>query len=170
MAKPIAYAPPDVDARSQLIQRLEDAPQEHAEALLDAYDILRLLHEKGILELVKGALGSGEKVLQILTETLEMKESVRTLRNLVILLKIVGGLDPRLLEGIQSAVTNNIARARNHEPPGLLKVGRQFAGRDSRRALGALAGIMEALGQNLIGAEVPTDQSQKRKPTTRHSA
>lgn len=170
MAKPIAYSPPDVDARSELIQRLEAAPQEHAEALLDAYDILRLLHKKGILELVKGALGSGEKVLQILTETLEMKESIQTLRNFVILIKIVGSLDPRLLEGIQSAVTNNIALARNQDPPSLLKVGRRFAGRDSRRALGALAGILETLGQNLITAEVPTDQNQKRKRTTRHSA
>lgn len=170
MAKPIAYAPPDVDARSQLIQRLQEAPQEHAEALLEAYDILRLLHEKGILELLKGALGSGEKVLQILTETLEMKETVRTIRNFVILTKIVGGLDPRLLESIQSAVTENIARARNQDPPGLLKVGGRLASRGSRRALGMLAGVMETVGQNLITAEVPTDQNQKRKPTNRHSA
>ena len=170
MAKPIIYAPPAVDARSQLIQRLEAAPMEHAEALLDAYDILRLLHEKGILELVKGGLGSGEKVLQILTEVLEMKETVRTLRNLVILLKIVGGLDPQLLEGVQSAVTNNIARARNQEPAGLLKVGRRLTGRDSRRALGVFAGVLEAFGQGLMTAEVPTDEGQKRKPTKRHSA
>ena len=170
MAKPINYAPPAVDARSQLIQRLEAAPMEHAEALLDAYDILRLLHEKGILELVKGGLGSGEKVLQILTEVLEMKETVRTLRNLVILLKIVGGLDPQLLEGVQSAVTNNIARARNQEPAGLLKVGRRLTGRDSRRALGVFAGVLEAFGQGLMTAEVPTDEGQKRKPTKRHSA
>lgn len=170
MAKPIVYAPPDIDARSQLIRRLEEAPQEHAEALLDAYDILRLLHEKGILELVKGALGSGEKVLEILTETLEMKETVRTLRNLIILLKIVGGLDPRLLEAVQGAVNNNIARARNQDPPSLLKMGGRFASRDSRRALGLLAGVLEAVGQNLMTAEVPSDQSQKRKRTTRHSA
>jgi len=170
MAKPIFYSPPDVDARSQLIRRLEEAPREHAEALLDAYDILRLLHEKGILELVKGALGSGEKVLGILTETLEMKETVRTIRNLVILLKIVGGLDPQLLEAVQAAVNDNIARVRNQEPPGLLKVSGKLAGRDSRRALSLLAGVMEAVGQNLVTAEVPTDQSQKRKRTTRHRA
>ena len=106
----------------------------------------------------------------ILTETLEMKETVRTLRNLVILLKIVGGLDPRLLEGIQSAITNNIARARNQDPPSLFKVGERFTSRGSRRALGMLAGVMEAVGQDLITAEVQTDQSQKRKRTTRHSA
>lgn len=170
MATPLSYAPPDVDARSQLIQRLQEAPQEHAEALLDAYDILRLLHEKGVLELVKGALGSGEKVLQIFTETLEMKETVRTLRNFAILMKIIGGLDPQLLEALQSAITDNIARARNQDPPGLVKIAGRFAARDSRRAMGMLAGVMEAVGQNLMTAEVPTDQSQKRKRTTRHSA
>jgi hypothetical protein len=122
--------------------------------LLDAYDILSLLHEKGILELVKGSLGSGEKVFQIQTETLEMKESVRTLQNFVILIKIVGGLDPRLLEAIQSALTDNIVRARTQNPPSLFKVGRQCTARNGRRTLGVLAGVLEALGQKLIAAEV----------------
>ena len=170
MAKPIEFAPTAVDARSQLIERLQDAPQEHAEALLDAYDILRLLHEKGILELMKGALGSGEKVLQIFTETLEMKETVRTLRNFAILTKIIGGLDPRLLEGIQAALNDNIERSKRHSPPGMLKLAGTLTSCDGRRALGVLAGVAEAIGQHLITAEVPTDQNQKRKPTTRHQA
>src|ERR1700686_2774669 len=39
---------------------------EHAEALLNVYDILQELQERGVLDLAKGALASGEEVLQIL--------------------------------------------------------------------------------------------------------
>jgi hypothetical protein len=66
MAAPILLKLPEPDPREALYRRLENAPKEHAEALLAACDILQELHDKGLLEIAKGALGSGEKVLQIL--------------------------------------------------------------------------------------------------------
>jgi uncharacterized protein YjgD (DUF1641 family) len=95
---------------------------------------------------------------------------VRTLRNFAILVKIIGGLDPQLLEGVQAALNDNLAYSKRHEPPGLLKLGRQLGSRGSRRAMGVLAGVAEAVGQHLVNAEVPTDENQKRKPTMRHQA
>ena len=65
MAEPILLNLPPRDPREALYQRLENAPQEHAEALLATYDILQDLHDKGVLDLLKGMLGSGEKVLEI---------------------------------------------------------------------------------------------------------
>jgi hypothetical protein len=41
-----------VDARVDLIKKVEGAPVEHAEAVLAAYELLQQLHEKGILELL----------------------------------------------------------------------------------------------------------------------
>jgi len=37
------------DSREDLIRRVEQAPVEHAEAVLATYDLLQRLHEKGLL-------------------------------------------------------------------------------------------------------------------------
>jgi hypothetical protein len=42
------------DSREDLIRRVEQAPVEHAEAVLAAYDLLQRLHEKGLLDLLNG--------------------------------------------------------------------------------------------------------------------
>ena len=45
MAEPILLKLPPRDPREALYQRLENAPHEHAEALLITYDILQGLHD-----------------------------------------------------------------------------------------------------------------------------
>ena len=77
MPEPILLKLPPRDPREAFCQRLESAPQEHAEALLTTYDILQGLQDRGILELAKGALGSGDKVLQILVDTANTPEVIR---------------------------------------------------------------------------------------------
>jgi carbonic anhydrase len=52
-----------VDSRGDLMRRVENAPIEHAEAILPAYELLRQLHEKGMLELFSALLSAGETVV-----------------------------------------------------------------------------------------------------------
>ena len=66
MAQPILLELPQHDPREILYERLKRAPHEHAEALLNVYDILQELQDRGVLDPAKGALSSGEEVLQIL--------------------------------------------------------------------------------------------------------
>jgi len=68
MAQPILLELPRRDPREALYDRLKAAPQEHCEALLNVYDILQELQDRGVLEIAKGALGSSEKVLKILVD------------------------------------------------------------------------------------------------------
>ena len=63
MAQPVLLTLPPKDPREVLFHRLENAPQDHAEALLATYDILQGLHDKGLLEIAKGAHGSRSKVV-----------------------------------------------------------------------------------------------------------
>jgi hypothetical protein len=65
-AQPILLELPRRDPREALYERLKSAPHEHAEALLNVYDILQELQDRAVLDLAKGLLGSGEEVLQIL--------------------------------------------------------------------------------------------------------
>ena len=149
MAEPILYELPPPDPREALYRRLENVPKEHAEALLDVCDILQELHDRGVLELAKGALGSIEKVLQILVDTANTPEVIRGIRNAMILSKITDSIDPRLLEGLERAVPEGLAEARKPTPPGLFSVLRKLLSQDTRRVLIATASILESLGKSL---------------------
>jgi uncharacterized protein YjgD (DUF1641 family) len=149
MAEPILFKLPQRDPREALYQRLENAPKEHAEALLALCDILQGLHDRGILELAKGALGSSEKVLQILVNTANTPEVIRGIRNAMILAKIADSIDPQLLEGLERAVPEGLAEAAKPKPPGLFSVLRKLLSHDTRRVLIATASILESLGKSL---------------------
>lgn len=79
---------------------MEAEPDERAKAMQNAYAILQLLHEQGILELVKGALGSGERVMELMNCVMESEQVVRTVRNLKTLAKLIGTVEPETLEKI----------------------------------------------------------------------
>ena len=50
MAQPIPLEIPPRNPRAELRSRLEQAPEEHAEAVLAAYEVLQQLHERGVKE------------------------------------------------------------------------------------------------------------------------
>src|SRR3977135_1415599 len=99
MAKPIPLQLPARDSREELRSRLDSAPLEHAEALLAGYEVLQGLHDQGVLELLRGLLGSGHKGIEPAPEAARAPESVRAIRNLLILGKTLGEIDPDLFDG-----------------------------------------------------------------------
>ena len=54
MARPIPLELPKRDPREELHSRLEKAPAEHAEAILAGFEVLQGLHDRGVLELLRG--------------------------------------------------------------------------------------------------------------------
>jgi uncharacterized protein YjgD (DUF1641 family) len=149
MAAPILLNLPPRDPREVLYQRLENAPNEHAEALLSTYDILQGLYDNGLLELVKGVLGSSEKVLQILVDTANTPEVIRGIRNLMVLAKIADALQPEMLEGLARAVPDALARAKTDKPLGPIGLAGKALNSDTRRALTVLTTLLESLGKSL---------------------
>ena len=89
MASPISLDLSPRDAREALYSRLQNAPVEHAEAVLAAYEVLQGFHDRGVLELLRGALGSSDKVLEIVVEAIRTPESIRGIRNFLLLTKYV---------------------------------------------------------------------------------
>src|SRR5882757_3374053 len=149
MAEPILLKLPPRDPREALYQRLENAPREYAEALLASYDVLQGLHDRGVLELLKGAIGSSEKLLQILVEAGNTPAVIRGIRNLSILAKIGDSIDPQLLEALEQAVPDGLAEAKKTKPLGLWSLLKKLCSRDTRRVLVATASILESLGKKL---------------------
>src|SRR5712664_2773281 len=104
MARPIRLELPKRDPREELHSRLEKAPAEHAEAILAGFEVLQGLHDRGVLELLRGVLDGGNKILEIVVEATKTPEAIRGIRNLVIMTKIFGSIDPELLKKLAEAI------------------------------------------------------------------
>jgi hypothetical protein len=53
MARPIALEFSPRDPAAELRSKLQNAPAEHAEALLAAYEVLRAMHDQGVLDILR---------------------------------------------------------------------------------------------------------------------
>ena len=121
MAQPIALELPHRDPREELRARLENAPIEHAEAVLSGYELLQGLHDRGVLELLRAAVGSGDKLVETAVEAARTPEAIRGMRNVLILAKMMGSIEPELLKSFAGAFPEalNEASLQDAEPPSL---------------------------------------------------
>jgi uncharacterized protein YjgD (DUF1641 family) len=131
--------------------QLDAARIEHADAILAGYEVLQGLHDQGILDVLRGALGARDSIVELAASTASTPESVRALRNLVLLVQALGTIDPALLADLTRAMPAAFTRetARDAEPPGLLGLVRIFLGRDFRRWLAAMMALVVSFGRNL---------------------
>jgi len=155
MARPIRHELPPRDGRAQLTSRLRAAPLEHAKAVLAAYEVLQELHDRGVLDLLRGALGASDAIVEIAVSATNTPESIRALRNLLLLAQALGALEPAVLADFTRAVPAALAQASAEEarPPGLLKLLSTFFKKDFRRGLAAMNDLVVAFGRNLSSVE-----------------
>ena len=151
MAKPIPFEVPQRDPHRELQSRLEAAPVEHAEALLAVYDVLQGLHDRGVLDMVRGGLGASDKIIETIVDAAKSPEAVRGIRNLIVVSKLMGTLEPELLHrfGVAFHEALTVAKVQAKEPPSLFAILNQFRGKQLRRGLVLINSLLEAFGRNL---------------------
>ena len=151
MARPIPLELPARDPREELRDRLVKAPLEHAEALLDSYELLQKLHDRGVFQLLRGALQAGDKIVEAAVETASSDESVRALRNAIILGKMLSSINPDLLQSIAVAMSETLGSVKKPviEPPGLFSLLNQFRRKELRRSIALINRFLETLGRQL---------------------
>jgi uncharacterized protein YjgD (DUF1641 family) len=152
MAQPIPLHLAPRDPREKFSSRLQQAPTDHAEAVLAAYEVLQGLHDHGVLELMRGTLGGSEKMLEQVVAVASGPESIRATRNLLLLLAALGEIEPALLSDLTRAIPKALVQANAEEskPPGLFKLLSTFWNKDFRRGLAACNDLLVMFGRNLI--------------------
>ena len=156
MAQPIPLHLAPRDPREESNLRLQRAPQDHAEALLAAYEVLQALHDRGVLELLRGALGGSEKILEQVVAVASGPQAIRASRNLLLLINTLGEIEPALLSDLTRAMPKALVQANAEEarPPGLFKLMSTFWNADFRRGLAAFNDLLVAFGKNLTEKNV----------------
>lgn len=154
MAQPIPLQLPPRDSREELTARLRSAPAEHAEALLAGYEVLQGLHDSGTLDLLRGVLGSGDKLLQTAVNATRTPQALRVVRNLVLLAKILGEIDPDLFEGFLQAIPEAMQHAKEEakDSPGLLSTLNQFRNKDLLRGIVVINSLLKIWGREFLSA------------------
>jgi uncharacterized protein YjgD (DUF1641 family) len=151
MARPISLELPPRDPRQELRKRLDEAPIEHAEALLDSWELLQQLHNHGILQLLRGALGASDKLMETAVDAIKSDESVRAMRNALIFGKMLGSINPDVLHCFAAATAETLGCYEKPiiEPPGLFSLLNQFRHRELRRSMALLNRFLETLGNQI---------------------
>ena len=155
MAQPIALEIPPRNPRADLRSRVERAPEEHAEAVLAAYELLQELHNQGVLDIMRSALAARDELLEKVVDNAKKPEAIRGIRNLLYWRRILGSIEPEWFRGIFQAIPEGLARARadQQKPVGLFTLLRRLMSKDSRRGLAAAIAFLQAFGGHLQSEE-----------------
>ncbi|QHN02288.1 DUF1641 domain-containing protein [Granulicella sp. WH15] len=150
MANPLRFTPLPIDPRLELKKRLDEAPAKHAEALLVAYDLLQTAHEKGILDLLDGAISGKDAIAGKLAYYAKQPGGINAIRNLLEGAKILMALDPETLEQLSSAVTIAADQHKAEKtPPSLWQIAKRATSEDSRRGLSFMTLVLSSVGKAL---------------------
>ena len=151
MAQPIPLEIPPRNPRAELRSRLEQAPEEHAEALLSAYEVLQQLHERGVLEIMRGGLLASDEIMEKAVDAAKTPEGIRAIRNLLFFGRILGSIEPEWFQGVFQAIPDGIAQvtADRGKPVSLFGLLRRLSSKDSLRGLFAAVDFLQAFGRHL---------------------
>jgi uncharacterized protein YjgD (DUF1641 family) len=164
MAKPIAFHVPPADSREALRIRLEQAPERHADAILAAYDLLQVLHDRGILEVATSAVLAGDELLDKIVDSANTPEAIRAIRNLMFWRQVLGQIEPTWFQGIFEAIPEGLAAAtaQRDEPLSMWKLLRRAVSKDSLRGFAAAIDFLESFGRHLHTMRVSDTPAKPR--------
>jgi uncharacterized protein YjgD (DUF1641 family) len=161
MAQPIPLEIPPRNPRAELRSRLEQAPEQHAEAVLAAFEVLQELHSHGVLEIMRGALAASDEILEKVVDGAKTPEAIRAIRNLLFWRQILGSIEPEWFKGIFQAIPEGIsqATAERDQPVGFFRVLRRLTNKDSLRGLAAAIDFLQAFGRHLHSLDSQSPQT-----------
>jgi len=146
-----------------LRERLDRAPEEHAQAVLAAYELLQVLHDRGILDVTTSALRASDELLEKVADGANTPQAIRAIRNLMFSRQVLGNIEPTWFQGIFQAIPDGLATAtaERDEPVGLWKLLRRALNKDSLRGLAAAIDFLESFGRHLHLLEASTQQENR---------
>jgi uncharacterized protein YjgD (DUF1641 family) len=165
MAEPLMLEISPRDPRAELVDRLQNAPVEHAEALLEGYEVIQGLHDAGILNLMRGLLLSGDQVMEDLVETANKPGSLRAIRNLIVIANVLESIDPDVLKKVAGSIPqiiDAIYNAHRVDPPGFLDSIKLAQGANVRRGLSAIDGALSAVRNSVVETKQEETKNAKQ--------
>lgn len=147
MAQPILFQPParEDDAAAHLL----DSVHRHAGAIMSALELLQLLEDRGVLSLLRGMVGAGDRLMGAVTAAIDTPESAQGIRNFILLTKFFAGIPPDVLKSLVHAVEQGAQREKEHRAPTMWQLFQRLRGENSRHAIAVTLDLLESVGKGL---------------------
>lgn len=170
MAKPITKIHrielTEEEKREQDLLEIEQMLADNKEVIKDLLSILNKMNDRKMLTMVNSLFGQGDRVLDIVVKAADKPETANTIKNLLLLLGMLGTLNVQQLEPVMLKVNNGIARmaqADKEEDAGYGSMIGSLASPEVKRAIGLLLTFLKGMGENKKEFErttqMPEDQA-----------
>ena len=119
--------------------------------MLAGFEVLQGLYDRGVLDLARGVLDGGDKILEIAVEATKTPQAILGLRNLLIVTKSLGAIDPESLMKFAEAIPDALvgaAKAQENDPPGFWDTLRILRSRNLRRGLAVMDSVLQVWGRS----------------------
>ena len=102
------------EKRANDLKEIEDALIDNKEALLETLNVVGGMKERGILTLLNGLFGEGDRVLKVIVDLLNVPENTTALKNLMLLFGAAGKINVEDLEPLLLKVNAGIENVAEH--------------------------------------------------------
>ncbi|MBL3648836.1 DUF1641 domain-containing protein [Bacillus vallismortis] len=160
------------DQRKRDMKEIEDALVENKAVILETLQMLGHMNERGVLPLLRGLFGQGDKVLDILVKKADTEETANTLKNLLLLFGTLGMLDVKQLEPlilkVNAGVANAVEQKDSEEKTGYFDIIRSLKDPEINKSITLLFSFLKGMGQDTKEMErttqPPEHQKQQQEP------
>ncbi|OKL36321.1 hypothetical protein BLL40_10505 [Domibacillus mangrovi] len=170
MAKPITNIQrielTEEEKRRQDLLEIEQMLAENKEVIKEFFSIVNKMSDRNMLNIVNSLFGQGDRVLDIVVKAADKPETANTIKNLLLMLGMLGTLNVQQLEPVMLKVNNGIARmaqADKEEDDGYVSMVRSLAKPEVKRAIHLLLAFLKGMGENKKELErttqLPEDQA-----------
>lgn len=103
------------ERRAQDLKEIEDTLIDNKEALLETLEVVGHMKDRGVISLLNGMFGEGDRVLKVLVDLLSTKENTMAIKNLMLLVGALGRINVKELEPLIERLNNGIENVSENE-------------------------------------------------------
>ncbi|MFD2706240.1 DUF1641 domain-containing protein [Salibacterium lacus] len=143
--------PSEEEQRAQDLRDIEDALIDNKEVILKSLSTLKHADDRGVISLLHGLFADGDKVLQVLAETMNNEENTKAIRHLLLLMGVAGKLDVEKMEPLLLKVNEGLRRVGEagdtEEKTGYVDLVKSLKDPEVNRAVTLLLTFLKGMGQ-----------------------
>jgi len=148
--------------RKSDLEEIETALLDNKDAILQSMDILKHMNQRGVLSLLDGLFSEGDKVLNVLVKAADKPEATNTIKNLLLMIGVLGTINVQQLEPLLLKLNSGIARVAEYtdseddDKLGYFDIVRSLKDPEINRALSLLFEFLKGMGEDTEGLERTT--------------
>ena len=99
--------------------------------------------------MLRGLVGAGDQIVGMLTAAAGTPESLRGMRNFILLTKFFASIPPEVLDSLVRTASEGAEREKANRAPRLLQLLWRAGSEDSRHAMAVTLDLLESVGKAL---------------------